>query len=104
MVSQLNQPLEGHAKAFLPDEYFEFKSKIHDRLLDQLDLSVLDRIDPSILKSELVHTRRFEGPRDTLSAIFEYIEVFYNNQRRHSTLGYLSPAKFEQQIKTAVCS
>ena len=58
----------------------------------------------SILKSELVYTKRFEGPRDTLSAIFEYIEVFYNNQRRHSTLGYLSPAKFEQQIKTAVCS
>ncbi|MBK8139474.1 MAG: IS3 family transposase [Chloroflexi bacterium] len=29
-------------------------------------------------------------------AIFEYIEVWYNRQRRHSALGYLSPAEFEQ--------
>ena len=28
--------------------------------------------------------------------IFEYIEVFYNRQRRHSTLGYLTPVEFEQ--------
>ena len=30
------------------------------------------------------------------AAIFEYIEVFYNNQRRHSSLGYVSPAEYEQ--------
>jgi pilus assembly protein CpaF len=53
MVSQLNGPAEGSVKAFMPDEYFEFKSKIHDRLLEELDLSVLDRIEPSILKAEL---------------------------------------------------
>ena len=57
----------------------------------------------SILKSELIHKDRFEGPKDTLSAIFDYTEVFYNNQRRHSTLGYLSPMRFEQEMKTAVC-
>jgi len=34
---------------------------------------------------------------------FEYIEVFYNRQRRHSTLGYLSPAEYEQTMKSAVC-
>ena len=47
------------------------------------------------LKTELVHHRdsltRDEARRD----IFEYIEVFYNRQRRHSALGYLSPAQFE---------
>jgi pilus assembly protein CpaF len=37
----------------LPDEYFEFKSKIHDRLLDLIDLSKLDRVDPIFLKPEL---------------------------------------------------
>ena len=31
------------------------------------------------------------------SALFDYIEVFYNRQRRHSTLGYLSPAAYEEQ-------
>jgi pilus assembly protein CpaF len=50
---QLNGEIEEDERAFLPDEYFDFKSKIHDRLLDLVDLSVLDRVDPSILKPEL---------------------------------------------------
>lgn len=53
MIRQIDKPVKKHEKAFLPEEYFEFKSRIHDRLLDKLDLSVLDRIDPSILKPEL---------------------------------------------------
>ena len=40
-----------------------------------------------IIKSELIHHERFNGPQDTLKAIFEYIEVFYNRKRKHSTLG-----------------
>jgi transposase InsO family protein len=56
-----------------------------------------------ILKTELVHHERFRGPQDTLSAIFEYIEVFYNQKRKHSTLGYKTPAQFEQAMKSAVC-
>jgi transposase InsO family protein len=35
------------------------------------------------------------------AAIFDYIEVFYNRQRRHQTLGYLSPAQYERQVKVA---
>jgi len=31
-----------------------------------------------------------------MDATFEYIEVFYNRQRQHSTIGYLSPAAFEE--------
>jgi len=50
---QLSEEIEEDERAFLPDEYFDFKSKIHDRLLDLVDLSVLDRVDPSILKPEL---------------------------------------------------
>ena len=53
MIINLNEPAKRNECAFLPEEYFEFKSRIHDRLLDQLDLSILDRIDPSILKAEL---------------------------------------------------
>jgi len=56
-----------------------------------------------ILKSELVYRQHFAGLKDALRSIFEYIEVFYNRQRRHSTLGYLSPAEYEQTMKSAVC-
>lgn len=56
-----------------------------------------------IIKSELIHRERFKGPQDTLKAIFEYIEVYYNRQRKHSTLGYKTPAQFEQTMKSAVC-
>jgi len=38
----------------------------------------------------------FKTREEAKSAIFEYIEVYYNRERRHSTLGYCSPAKFEQ--------
>ena len=47
------------------------------------------------LKTELVHHRDYLTRDDARRDIFEYIEVFYNRQRRHSTLGYLSPAQFE---------
>jgi putative transposase len=48
------------------------------------------------LKKELVHDADFETRAEARAALFEYIEVFYNNQRRHSSLGYVSPAEFEQ--------
>jgi len=48
------------------------------------------------LKKELVHGADFATRAEARAAIFEYIEVFYNNQRRHSSLGYLSPAEYEQ--------
>jgi putative transposase len=47
------------------------------------------------LKSELIHRRDFATRRQATAAIFEYIEVYYNRQRRHSALGYKSPAAFE---------
>jgi len=56
-----------------------------------------------IIKSELIHHERFKGPQDTLRAIFEYIEIYYNRKRKHSTLGYKTPAQFEQVMKSAVC-
>jgi pilus assembly protein CpaF len=44
---------EREDSGILPEEYFEFKSRIHDRMLDLVDLSILDRVDPDMLKSEL---------------------------------------------------
>jgi putative transposase len=48
------------------------------------------------LKKELVHDEDYQTRAEATASIFEYIEVFYNRQRRHSTLGYVSPAEYEQ--------
>lgn len=50
------------------------------------------------LKKELVHGFKFRTREEARRMIFEYIEVFYNRQRLHSSLGYVSPATFEQQL------
>jgi putative transposase len=48
------------------------------------------------LKKELVHRRCWPTRRELISEVFEFVEGFYNTTRRHSTLGYLSPAQFER--------
>ena len=48
------------------------------------------------LKKELVHHEDYRTREDAQASIFEYIEVFYNRQRRHSTLGFQSPAEYER--------
>ena len=53
------------------------------------------------LKKELVHDRRYATRDEAKQDVFEWIEVFYNRQRRHSTLGYRSPAEFEAMSKVA---
>lgn len=51
----------------------------------------------SSLKIEQVHARDYQTRQEARTDIFEYIEVFYNRVRRHSSLGYLSPEEFERQ-------
>jgi len=53
------------------------------------------------LKRELVYQRRYPTRDEAKQDIFEYIEVFYNRQRRHSTLGYDSPAEYEARAVVA---
>ena len=53
------------------------------------------------LKLDLIYRETFRTRREARQAIFNYIEVFYNRQRRHSYLGYLSPAEFEELAKNA---
>jgi putative transposase len=50
------------------------------------------------LKTELVHRTRYRTRDEARSSVFEWIECWYNRQRRHSSLGYLSPEAFEAQI------
>lgn len=47
------------------------------------------------LKVELIYRRRFVSREEATAAVVEYIESFYNCRRRHSALGYLSPAEYE---------
>jgi putative transposase len=51
----------------------------------------------STLKLELVYRRIFPTRAQARQEIFDYIETFYNRQRIHSSLGYLSPVDFETQ-------
>ena len=53
------------------------------------------------LKRELVYHRHYETRDDATRDIFEYIEVFYNRKRRHSTHGYHSPAEYEARTAVA---
>jgi putative transposase len=53
------------------------------------------------LRWELLDRHHWQTHAAARSAIFEYIEVWYNRQRRHSALGYLSPLQFEQQLHSA---
>ena len=47
------------------------------------------------LKKELIRRHAWPTRRELIGEVFDYIEAFYNPTRRHSTLGYLSPAQFE---------
>jgi putative transposase len=52
------------------------------------------------LKKDLIHRRSWPTKTEARTAVFEYIETFYNRRRRHSTLGMLSPADYENAAHT----
>ena len=49
------------------------------------------------LKEECLEKTIFSSRNEAKTAIFEYIEVYYNRRRRHSSLGYMSPVEYEKQ-------
>nr|WP_241235127.1 IS3 family transposase [Amphritea opalescens] len=53
------------------------------------------------LKTERVHREDFQTREEAKRAIFEYIEVFYNRERLHSTNGYIAPLVFEEPLSKA---
>lgn len=63
---------------------------------DALDNALAESFFAS-LQTELLDRRPWSTRRELTAAIFEYIEVFYNQQRRHSSLNYLSPTEFERK-------
>ena len=50
-----------------------------------------------ILKNKPVHHRKFKTRQQAIQEIIEYIEIFYNRQRKQKRLAYLSPVAFTQQ-------
>jgi putative transposase len=63
---------------------------------DCFDNAVLESFHAS-LKKDLIHRRSWPTKADARTAVFDYIETFYNRRRRHSTLGMLSPLEFENR-------
>jgi putative transposase len=53
------------------------------------------------LETELIDRSDWCTTDEAYGAVVDYIEVFYNQQRRHSALGYLSPAEFERRYRQA---
>lgn len=51
------------------------------------------------LKTELLYHERYPAARQAQQSLFDYIEIFYNRQRLHSTLGYRSPADYVHQLQ-----
>jgi putative transposase len=54
------------------------------------------------LKKELINRRSWPTKAELRTEVFDYIEVFYNRERRHSTLGQRSPAEYEKIHQPAI--
>ncbi len=89
------------------DRGSQYCSKEHRKLLDEYDMicsmsakgncydnAAMESWNHS-LKVEAIHGERFDTRDAATAHVFEYIEVYYNRQRLHSRLGYLSPEAFE---------
>jgi putative transposase len=81
----------------------EFGSRLKEEGLLPSIGSVADAYDNSMaesfvstLKRELIHRHSWPNRQTVRTAIFEYIEGFYNTRRRHSALGHLSPTEYEE--------
>jgi len=90
------------------DQGAEYTNKDYQALLNENQMSIsmsrkANCYDNAVaesffktIKSELTRKQKYTTQDEARSAIFEYIEVFYNRKRIHSTLGYLSPAEYER--------
>ena len=52
----------------------------------------------SRLKVELIYPKNYQSIEEMKAGLFEYIEIFYNRKRRHSSIGYVSPHEFEERM------
>jgi transposase InsO family protein len=112
VLSALDMALLGRKAPALhhSDRGSQYASEDYRRLLEQRgitcsmsrkgncwDNAVVESFFSS-LKQELVYLSTFNTRQEAQLALFEYIEVFYNRKRRHSSLGYLSPVEYERSV------
>lgn len=71
--------------------------------------SIEDCYDNAVIESfwsrmqvELLDRRRWQTRMELANAIFEYLEIFHNRQRRHSAIGWLTPVEFEKRQPSTV--
>ena len=100
----------GHGLLHHSDRGVQYASEDYQHLLkeQQMEVSMSGRGDCwdnapmesfwGTLKTELVHHEHYATREQARQSIFEYIEVFYNRKRLHSSLGYLSPEQFEASL------
>jgi transposase InsO family protein len=91
------------------DRGSQYTSQAYQQLLSQVEITVsmsgkgncydnaMTESFFGTVKDECVHRTVFPTREDARRSLFEYLEVFYNRQRRHSSLEYLSPVQFEQR-------
>ena len=53
------------------------------------------------LEREVINRRRFKSQSEARTAIFQWLEGWYNPHRRHSAIGYISPINYEQKKMSA---
>jgi putative transposase len=110
VLSALNQALLRHPPerdlVFHADRGGQYRGQYMKRLLSRagIRLSLGGRADCydnavmesffSTLKSELVNREKFRTEEEARRKIYDYIEVYYNRQRRHSTLNYQTPVEY----------
>ncbi len=58
----------------------------------------LQRVFFATIKKELIYRSEFATKAEARRAIFEYIEVWYNRQRIHSSIGYMTPVQYEESL------
>jgi len=97
-----------HAVMHHSDQGAEYTNKDYQALLNENQMSIsmsrkANCYDNAVvesffktIKAELARKQKFNTQDEAKSSIFEYIEIFYNRKRLHSTLGYLSPMEYER--------
>lgn len=99
----------GHGLIFHDDQGTQYTSRAFQKALERhgITQSVSRPGNPydnavaesffKTLKTELVKGQTYEDQKETRQEIFKYIELYYNTNRMHSALGYMSPCDFERQ-------
>ena len=54
-----------------------------------------------LVQERMANHHAYKSVEEVRSSVFKYIEVFYNRERRHQALGYVSPVQFERAVNAA---